>query len=436
MILWIIVSLVIFTLIVVLHELWHFWFARAFWVKVYEFWIWIPPKVKEIFTDKKWTKYTLNALPIWGFVRLAWENNAFFEIYDKDWNLLDNEEIEEKIEAWESIFDGNWEEIPINNVNEIKSALEEEKADFNMKNKAYYKQALILLWWVMMNFLTAIVIFSTLFMIWTKPIWINSVIETQRELKLIPTFEEALEKWIISKWDWLIIQPIEWWNAQKYGLKNMDVILKAWWTEIKNSENFIELLQESKGKELVLEVKRWESVIEKIIKANENWKIGAYIWENIVVNQGFEYKMEFLEAVKSWAIETYNQSILTLVWLKTIVTKIISPKEETERKEALESVSWPIWIVWVITNSMEKGIVFILILAWIISINLWIFNLLPLPALDWWRLFILTINKLSKLILWNNFIWYKAENAIHAGFFLILILLSIWVAYNDILRLL
>lgn len=433
---WIIVALIIFTLIVVLHELWHFWFARAFWVKVYEFWVWIPPKVKELFIDKHWTKYTLNALPIWGFVRLAWENNTFFEVYDKDGNLIDNDELEEKIENWESIFDQNWEEIPINNVNEIKSLLKEEKADYNMKNKSYYKQALILLWGVMMNFLTAIVIFSALFMVWVKPVWINSVIETDRDVKLIPNYDKALEIWLLQKWEWVIISPIEWSIAEKSGLQNMDIVKNISWEKVENYKNFVEILEENPGKSLNIEVLRQEKIENIELKPWEDGKIWAYVWENIKINADFEYKFWIIDSIKYWTLETYNQSILTLIWLKSIVTKIILPKQENERKEALESVSWPIWIVWVITNSIENWVWFILILAWIISINLWIFNLLPLPALDWWRLFILTINKISSKIIWMNFIWYKAENIIHAWFFIILILLSIWVAYNDILKLL
>ena len=71
---WILLTIAVFTSVVVIHELGHFMFARIFWVKVYEFGIWIPPKVKKIFTDKKWTEFTINALPIWWFVKMKWED--------------------------------------------------------------------------------------------------------------------------------------------------------------------------------------------------------------------------------------------------------------------------------------------------------------------------------------------------------------------------
>lgn len=88
MFLWIIVALIIFSIIVLIHEYGHFKTARIFWVKVFEFGLGIPPKAKKLWTDKSWTEYTLNWLPIWWFVRLKWENNHYFLIYDKDKNLI------------------------------------------------------------------------------------------------------------------------------------------------------------------------------------------------------------------------------------------------------------------------------------------------------------------------------------------------------------
>ena len=147
-IIWIIISLLLFTTIVLIHELWHFSMSRLFWVKVEEFGLWIPPKAKELFTDKKWTTYTLNWLPLWGFVRLKWES-------------LEN----------------------LNNKNDKDALI----------NKPTWQQIIIILAWVVMNFILATIIFSILFFIWVKPIWVNTKIETNLDIKLIPTYEQALE---------------------------------------------------------------------------------------------------------------------------------------------------------------------------------------------------------------------------------------------------
>ena len=60
--------------LVVLHEFGHFLAAKAFGIKVLEFGIGFPPKALTYFR-KGDTEYTLNWLPIGGFVRLLGEED-------------------------------------------------------------------------------------------------------------------------------------------------------------------------------------------------------------------------------------------------------------------------------------------------------------------------------------------------------------------------
>lgn len=57
-----------------IHEWGHFITARLTGMKVLEFGLGIPPKIKKVFTDKKGTDFTINALPIGGFVRIDGED--------------------------------------------------------------------------------------------------------------------------------------------------------------------------------------------------------------------------------------------------------------------------------------------------------------------------------------------------------------------------
>jgi len=53
-----------------------------------------------------------------------------------------------------------------------------------------------------------------------------------------------------------------------------------------------------------------------------------------------------------------------------LLQKIFAPNTPTERQEAIEQVSGPIGIVDFMTQSYKNGIIFILIIGAIISINL------------------------------------------------------------------
>ncbi|MCC7364709.1 MAG: site-2 protease family protein [Dehalococcoidia bacterium] len=61
--------------LVVVHELGHFITAKMFGVKVLEFGIGFPPRVKKLVWRKGETEYTINWLPIGGFVRLLGEED-------------------------------------------------------------------------------------------------------------------------------------------------------------------------------------------------------------------------------------------------------------------------------------------------------------------------------------------------------------------------
>jgi regulator of sigma E protease len=165
---------------------------------------------------------------------------------------------------------------------------------------------------------------------------------------------------------------------------------------------------------------------------SKDWKIWSYLWENISINKNFEYKYSLLDSIKYWFLETYNQSLLTIKWLWILGKKIFSPKIPQERTQALNQMSWPIWIVDFISNSLSNWIIFLLIITAIISINLWVFNLLPIPALDWWRFIFIVINWIILKIFWRKFLNQNIENLIHISFFILLIVLSIFIWYNDL----
>ncbi len=69
----VVLLLVILVALVVIHEFGHFFVARRAGVTVHEFGIGFPPRARILGRDKKGTIYTLNWLPIGGFVKLEGE---------------------------------------------------------------------------------------------------------------------------------------------------------------------------------------------------------------------------------------------------------------------------------------------------------------------------------------------------------------------------
>ncbi|MFN0095138.1 MAG: M50 family metallopeptidase [Dehalococcoidia bacterium] len=67
--------LVLLLALVIVHEFGHFIAAKAFGIKVLEFGVGFPPRVKGLVWRKGETEYTVNWLPIGGFVRLLGEED-------------------------------------------------------------------------------------------------------------------------------------------------------------------------------------------------------------------------------------------------------------------------------------------------------------------------------------------------------------------------
>ena len=387
-ILGILLAILVFGLIVFFHELWHFFTAKIFWVKVDEFGIWIPPKAVKVYTDKSGTDYTLNWLPIWWFVKLKWEDYS----------------------------------------EESKSSKD------SLVSKSIFKQMIIVLAGIFMNFLLASMIFSTLFYFWSEPLAINTKFETQTKTKFIPDLNTAIEKWILEI-DWVSLSPMKWSIAENSWIKDWDILLYINQKQITKPEEMINLVKYSTWP-LEFKIKRKnEQIIIPITPVN--WKIWSLVWYNIKsINKDFEYKYTFWKAIKEWFIETYNESKLTFELLWSLVVKLIKPNNVYERQEAVESLGWPIAVWNLFVNLVNENVKLnIILLIWaVLSINLWVFNLIPFPALDWWRFFIMLINSIIIFFFWKKAIDERIEQFIHFIWFIFLILLSIFVAYKDIFK--
>lgn len=112
----------------------------------------------------------------------------------------------------------------------------------------------------------------------------------------------------------------------------------------------------------------------------------------------------------------------------------MSPAKPSEREEALQSLGGPIATGNLFVNLLQNGVTFttIVILAALISINLAIFNVLPFPALDGGRFFFLVMNAIISIFPGSKKISPNWERMIHLVGFILLMALSLFIAFRDV----
>ena len=354
---WIILWILAFIVLVILHEFWHFTAAKKSWVKVKEFWLWLPPKITTLWKDKTWTEYTLNWIPLGWFVQLKWE----------DW--ADNEE--------------------------------NSDPDSFIKAKMW-KKLIIVLALVIMNCITAWVLFTISFTAGMKPMWVlpDWYLWLYSESYVSPSISFLQEQWFISwevvDWDIIVTSVIWWWVADKLWFQTWTVIKSINWIEIsqKNLAETLESISNTTGNAIAYSFS-WDTAVNQ---AEFDCWDDCKLW--IVYNttawdfEVLEIKYPFHKAMLAAFHEIKAEWDFTMDNLARIWSLIVDWKWT----QAINSLSWPVAIVKV-WQVMFENLWFVSFLAfvWMISMALAIMNVLPLPALDWWRFWAIIIQKLFRI---------------------------------------
>jgi regulator of sigma E protease len=95
----------------------------------------------------------------------------------------------------------------------------------------------------------------------------------------------------------------------------------------------------------------------------------------------------------------------------------------------MEGLGGPIMIASIIGQAARNGIVNVMNWTAIISVNLGIINLLPLPALDGGRILFIGIELIR-----GKPVDPKKEGFVHLVGFVLLMILMLFIIYNDIAR--
>jgi regulator of sigma E protease len=186
-------------------------------------------------------------------------------------------------------------------------------------------------------------------------------------------------------------------------------------SKIKQSAGrYLDLRVQRSGEELAMTVQPRKREVKNIFgELKEDWMIG--IGSQVSIEKGDPGL-----AISKAFVQTYEYSKLTLIGLYKMITREVSPR----------NLGGPILIAQMAGQQAQEGIGSFLAFLAVLSINLGILNLLPVPVLDGGHLFFFAI---EAIIGRPVSIKYR-EKAQQVGIFLLL-LLMIFAFANDIFRL-
>ena len=139
-----------------------------------------------------------------------------------------------------------------------------------------------------------------------------------------------------------------------------------------------------------------------------------------IIGNGVEYKKGFTEALKYSYMGTYDNTKTIFRILGSLFTGSVSVK----------SLSGPVGIYSIVDSVKSNGLETLIYLTAYLSINVGIINLIPIPVFDGGRVLLLIIEKITRRKSSE-----KLELALNYVGFGLMILLMIFVTFNDILRL-
>ncbi|WP_059170144.1 RIP metalloprotease RseP [Bacillus sp. FJAT-27445] len=413
----VIAFIVIFGAIVFFHELGHFIFAKRAGILCREFAIGMGPKV---FTHKRGeTVYTIRLLPIGGYVRMAGDDPEAVELKpgyrigllfggdgkvnkiilnnkdkfpdariievekaDLDRELLLKGYPEDEDEALQT-FSVHPEAVTVEN------GVETQIAPYNRQfaSKTLGQRAMAIFAGPMMNFILAFLIFLTLAFI-----------------QGVPSDEPKLGKLASDG------------AAISAGLKEGDIVQSIGGSEISSWTDVVEIIRKNPNNELdfVIERDGKEQVVSVTPKAQEveKTKIGIIgVYSPVEKSPMLAVSYGFNETV-FWSKKIFEM-------LGLLVTG----------QFAIDMLSGPLGI-YATTDTVVKSGIFVL-MKWtaMLSVNLGIMNLLPIPALDGGRLLFFAVEAVR-----GKPVDRQKEGLVHFIGFALLMLLMLVVTWNDIQR--
>jgi regulator of sigma E protease len=279
-------------------------------------------------------------------------------------------------------------------------------------HQAKYKQILVLIAGVTMNLLLAWALLSSVFMVGTEMgsnDYIDSSLLTNRKVVVSDVFPRS--------------------PADTSGLKALD--------QITSVQAGTDILSDVTADSVTafIGAHQEESVTIRYIRNNAQNETSMTPVAGIVdgkkvvgISTGEVglLKVGPLKAISLGAITTYEFTKLTFVGFYDLLHKLIVG----QGKEATKGLTGPVGIVGLVGDAQKQGAAAVLAFTALISINLAVLNILPLPALDGGRVVFVLIEAIRK-----KPISFKTQNIVNGVSFVLLLVLMLVVTARDVLHL-
>ena len=330
----IISSIIIFLLVILIHEFGHFIVAKMNGVSVLEFSIGMGPKLFQ--KESNGTLYSLRLLPVGGYCQLEGED-------------------------------------------------EENDSPNSLNNQSPFVRLKVILAGAIMNFILAFILLILLMSVSRVSTEVSGVLEDS--------------------------------PAYSSGIQTGDKIVSINGKNINDGEELLKNIKESQGDLDIGVIRDSQSKNIKVTPRLENnvRKIGVNFQE--------EYNIKNFSLIKG-----FKKGVITFLNLTGMLYKFLGMLITGQL--GLGGVSGPVGVVKEIGNAAKTGVANLIFLLAYININLGVFNLLPIPALDGGRAIFILIE-----MIFGKKISQEKEGYIHmVGLILLLALIAV-VTIKDVIKL-
>ena len=261
-----------------------------------------------------------------------------------------------------------------------------------MYSKPAWQRFLIMFFGPMNNFILAVILLLLYALIWGAPV-------------LTPTLTEVSNGY----------------PAEEAGLVVGDTILEVNNHKTSTTDDVqLYLTLVKKGQTVNFKVKKIDGSVENISVTPKK--------ENVDGKETYRYGITFGGDIEKGLFASIKYSFVKFGALMKQMAVVV--KSLFTGKLSLKSMSGPVGIYSIVGDTASSGISSMIQLVALLSVNVGFINLIPFPAFDGGRIFFLIIEKIK-----GSPISTRTENIIHGIGFVLLMILLLYITFNDVLRL-